>query len=99
MISKTKLDNSFPDGQFLIPGYSLLYRFDRNCRGGIMLYVREDIHSKLLSLKNQPIEGFYMEINLKKKKWLLGGTYNPHMNNIGNHVDSLSKNVALYSSV
>ena len=40
MISKTKLDNSFPEGQFLIPGYSSLYRFDRNCRGGIMLYVR-----------------------------------------------------------
>ena len=33
MISETKLDNSFPEGQFLIPGYSSPYRFDRNCRG------------------------------------------------------------------
>ena len=99
MISETKLDNSFPEGQFLIPGYSSPYRFDRNCRGGgIMLYVREDIPSKLLSIENQPIEGFYVETNLRKKKWLLCGTYNPHRNNIGNHLDSLSKNLALYSS-
>ena len=37
-------------------------------------------------------------MNLRKKKWLLSGTYNPHMNNIGSHLDSLSKNLALYSS-
>ena len=72
MISETKLNNSLPEGQFLIPGYSSPYRFDRNCRGkGIMLYVREDIPSKLLSIENQPIEGFHMEINLRKKKWLI----------------------------
>ena len=35
---------------------------------------------------------------MRKKKWLLYGTYNPHRNNIGNHPDSLSKNVALNSS-
>ena len=38
MISETKLDNSFPDGQFLVEGYSKPYRTDRNCHGsGIML--------------------------------------------------------------
>ena len=63
-----------------------------------MFYVREYIPSKLLSIENQPIEGFYLEITLRKKKWLLCGTYNPHRNNIGNHLDSLSKNLALYSS-
>ena len=35
---------------------------------------------------------------MRKKKWLLCGTYIPHRNNIGNHLDSLSKNLALYSS-
>ena len=63
-----------------------------------MLYIREDISSKLLSIENQPIEGFYVEIKLRKKKWLLCGTYNPHRNNVANHLDSLSKNLALYSS-
>ena len=32
-----------------------------------MLYVREDMHSKLLSIENQPIEGLHVEINLWKK--------------------------------
>ena len=49
MISETKLDNSFPEGQFLVEGYSKPYRIDHNCQGGgIMLYVRADIPSKLL---------------------------------------------------
>ena len=66
MISETKLDNSFREGQILIPGYSSPYRFDRNCRGrSIVLYVREHIPSKLLSIENQPVEGFYIEINLR----------------------------------
>ena len=34
MTLETKLDNSFPEGQFLIPRYSSPYRFDINCRGG-----------------------------------------------------------------
>ena len=59
MISDTKLGNTFPEGQFLIKGFSKPYRIDRNChRGGIMLYVRADIPSKLLSTELLPMEGF-----------------------------------------
>ena len=36
-------------------------------------------------------------INFKKKKWLLCGTYNLDRYNIGNHFDSLSKTLVLYS--
>ena len=36
IISETKLDNSFPEGQFLIPGYSSFYHFDRNCGGEVL---------------------------------------------------------------
>ena len=51
MISETKLDESFPVGQFLIDGYSVPYRFDRDGNdGGILFYIREDIPSKLLSI-------------------------------------------------
>ena len=43
MIWQTKLDSSFPIGQFLINGYSEPFRIDRNSQGGgIMLYERED---------------------------------------------------------
>ena len=68
MISETKLDSSFPTGQFLINGYSEPFRIDRKSQGGaIMLYVREDIPSKLLGVETSPTEGFYVEINLRKK--------------------------------
>ena len=50
IIQETKLDASFPPEQFLIAGYSKPYRLDRNRDGGgVMIYVREDIPSKLLS--------------------------------------------------
>ena len=68
MLSETKLDRNFPERQFLIPGYGAPYRTDRTCHGGgIMLFVREDIRSKLLPGENAPIEGFNIEINLRKK--------------------------------
>ena len=99
MLSETKVDSSFPEGQFLIPGYSAPYRIDRTCHGGgVMLFVRADIPSKLLLTENTPIEGFYSEINLPKKKWLICGSYNPHRTTIESHMDSLNKNLALYSS-
>ena len=50
MVPETKLDDSFPKGQFLIEGFHSPFIFDRNQNGGgIMLYVREDIPAKLLS--------------------------------------------------
>ena len=52
MRSETKLDDSFPKGQFLIKGFTEPYRLDRNSQGGgIMLFIREDIPSKLLSIE------------------------------------------------
>ena len=47
MISETKIDDSFPVGQFLVEGFCTPYRLDHNSKGGsILLYVREDIPSK-----------------------------------------------------
>ena len=44
IISETKLDDSFPQGQFLIESFHSPFRFDLNrTGGGILLYVREDI--------------------------------------------------------
>ena len=67
MISETKLDPSFPNDQFHIYDFSEPYRFDRSgSGGGISLYIREDIPSKLI-LTKMKIEGFFVEINLRKK--------------------------------
>ena len=46
MISETKLDETFLIDQFIIEGFSVLYRADQNGNGAeIMLFVREDIPS------------------------------------------------------
>ena len=72
VITETKLDESFPKGQFVLDGFSTPYRLDRNCHGGgILMFIREDIPSKLLLFEKNPVEGFYVEINLHKNKWLI----------------------------
>ena len=64
MVSETKLDDSFPEDQFLTEGFHSPFRFDRNRNGGgIMLYVREDIPTKLLSYDFPCVESFFVETN------------------------------------
>ena len=78
VITETKLDSSFPTNQFLIKGYSKPYRKDRDrSGGGVLIYVRDDIPSKPLDRHHFPhdIEGIFLEINFRKTKWLLFGTY------------------------
>ena len=49
LVSETKLDDTFPIGEFYIDGYATPYRFDRISHGGgILLYIKEDIPSKIL---------------------------------------------------
>ena len=68
MVSETKLDDSFAEGQFLIEGFHSSFRFDRNRNGGgIMLYVREDFPAKLLCHDFPCAESFFVEIKLYKK--------------------------------
>ena len=56
-----KLDASFPIGKFFINGFSSPFRLDRDRNGsGILLYIRENIPSKLLTIENI-IEAFFVE--------------------------------------
>ena len=46
MIAETKLDATFPTGQFAIEGFATPFRLDRNANGGgILVYVQSDIPS------------------------------------------------------
>ena len=48
VVSKTKIQNSFLIGNFVIDGLSTLCRLDRDSNGGgIMLYVKDNIPSNL----------------------------------------------------
>ena len=96
VITETKLDSSFPTGQFCIPGFSPPFRLDRNTTGlgvggGILIYTREDIICR--ELKNHPplknAEGIFLELNLRRSRWLFFGGYNPSKGNIGNFVNDI----------
>ena len=74
------------------------YRLDRNKNGGgLLLYVREDISSKILHYDNN-FESFFVELNFKKQKWLLSCSYNPHYQTIGTHLNNLQTHLDMFSS-
>ena len=80
VVSETKIDESYPAGQFKIEGFASPFRLDRNKHGGgIIIYVNEDIPCKEIPFQNRPndIEGIFVELNFYKKKWLLFGGYSP----------------------
>ena len=102
VIPETKLDSTFPTSQFLIKGHSEPYCFNRNRNGvGFLIYVREDTPKKpLLTNQKLPhdIEEIFVELNLRKNKWLLFGSYHPLsqsdeylLNRVKNGLDSYRK--------
>ena len=80
IITEIKLENTFPVSQFRIGRYSKPYRLDRNKNGGgTNIYRRKDIPNSVLIKHNLPdnIEGLFIELNVRKSKWLLGRMYQP----------------------
>ena len=99
LISKTKLDETFPSRQFSIDGFTSPYRLDRNgFGGGLLAYVREDIPSKFIKTEFSNREGFFIETNLRNKKWVIGCSYNPHNAGISSHMNCMGKAIDSLSS-
>ena len=101
LITETKIDSSFPEGQFEIDGFTTPYRVDRDCHGGgILSYIRQGIRSTLLiNLKiSENLEGVFVELNFRRKKWLICCSCNPQKSNIMKHLDVIGKKFELYSS-
>ena len=72
MISETKIHENFPLDQFKINRFNTPFMLDQNSNGGgIMLFVREDIPAKLITFETPLVEGLYVEVNLRKQKWLI----------------------------
>ena len=101
LISESKIDTTFPTTQFKIHGYHLPYRKDRSAHaGGLLLYVREDIPSKLLQFKfDSDIGCIIIEISIFKKIWLIMGLYNPKDQQIVNFLMVISKCLDHYFSL
>ena len=73
-VSETKLDSSFPTGQFNLPGFRTPYRKGLLGKsGGLLVYVHSYITSKMLKTLDCPsdIQVIPIEVNLKKQKWLV----------------------------
>ena len=92
LISETKLDDSFTSNQFLLKGFSKPCRLYRSSNGGgLLLYIKEDIPSRVSNnfVMPQNMECMFVEINIHKRKWLLCCSYNPNKNNIAGHLHHL----------
>ena len=101
IFSETKIDSSYPSTQFMIDGFSKPFRRDRNSNGGgLLIYVREDITSKLVAQHTLPddIEAIFLEINFRKLKWLLCGTYHPPSQNDEYYFNSIGRALNVYGS-
>ena len=100
VVQETKIDSTFTNESIAIPGYvHKPFRRDRKLGGGgIVTYIREDIPSKLLTSFTIPddIEGTFIELNLRKAKWLIFATYLPPWQNKSYFFETLSKALDVY---
>ena len=88
MVSETKIDDTFPESQFLIEGFLKPFRLDRTAKGGgILLYIREDIPCRYFK---KFIRGLFCRTYLEKQKRLLGCSYNHHKENIASHLSNVN---------
>ena len=89
--------------QLMIEGFGKPFRSDRSANGanggGLLIYVRSDIPCK--QLKNHEfsdnIEGIFIEINFRKSKWLLLGTYHPPSQNDNFYFDNIGRALNIYT--
>ena len=74
IVTETKLDSSFPSGQFSIDVFvKPFYRDINKNGGGVMIFVRDDIPSKVTKVIFLPYgaECQFIELNIRKAKWLV----------------------------
>ena len=101
LITKTKLDSSFPSRQFVIKGYSTPFRLNRNQNGGgLLLYVRENIPCNNLKeyTSGKPNKNRFVEISLRSRKWLLSCSYIPQTNLRADQLHCIGRGIDFYSS-
>ena len=64
-----------------------------------MIFIRDDIPSRVLMKHVFPdgTEGLFIELNFRKVKWLLFGTYHPPTQSDSYYFNNLDKTLDLYS--
>ena len=109
IIAETKIDASFPTGQFLMQEYNRPFRLDISDKsGGLLMYIRKGIAARPLYVKSEcdKMQVLSVELHLKTSKWLLLSIYRPeyikpkvflaHLDKIiGLHVDKLKNMIII----
>ena len=94
-VSETKIDDTFPDAQFLIDGYvnpSNLRKDRNNFWGGLITYIKKGIpHRRLPKIEPTNLEVTCIEITFGKRKWGYVATYRPPDENIKTFFADLTK--------
>ena len=82
-IQETKLDDTFPAGQFNIPDFKLYRRDYKSNEGGLLVYIRSDIPHAICTDYDRcivddqrgRIEILTLEVTLKNEKWHIISIY------------------------
>ena len=93
LLSETKIDENFPNQQFIISNYKTFPR-DRSKHGGRLLFcINENIPCKLIINEIIPsdIEIIMFEFLAKTRKWLCIALYKSSSQNENYFLDILSK--------
>ena len=99
MVSETKVDDTYPTGQFKIEGYSKPIRLDRNRHGGgLIIFSRDDLACHELKSHELPsnVECTFLEMRIRQSKWLIVCGYNSHKNNISYFLGHVGRELDKY---
>ena len=94
LITESKIDDTFPEGQFQIEGFSRPIRLDRTRNGGgMIIFIRDDLTcNELMPRALFPeLECTFLELRIRQSKWLVVVGYNPHKEDISKFLDGISE--------
>ena len=96
VITESKLDDTFPQGQFQIEGFTRPIRLDRNRDGGgLIIFIRDGLTCREIKPRSlyPELECTLLELSIRQSKWLVVVGYNPQKENIGSFLEKLSGEV------
>ena len=96
VVTESKLDDTFPQGQFNIDGFAKPIRLDRNrYGGGIIIFTRNGLTCHELKPRTlyPDLECTFLELRIRQSKWLIVAGYNPNKKEIGPFLSKLSKEI------
>ena len=101
-MAETKLDLSFPNLQFLIPGFHEPTSSDiTSKRDGLLVYIKSSLPSRVTSNFKLPenIRVIPFELNLGKEKWLFVSVYKPPLQSNNYFLNTLNYLIDFYSGI